>query len=104
MISPGIPPSVLGAGAAGLAAGAAAGLSAFLGAGLGFFLLFRESNSLPSAVMIRHRATSMANTSVMLVSTTVPSAASSASRAIVGIRESSFIIQTFLSHKKGYLL
>ena len=54
-----------------------------LGAGVvPFFLFLMASKILPSTVIMRQSATSMANTSVMLVRTTVPSAASRASRAI----------------------
>ena len=88
MISPGMEPlSALAAGAAGLAAGAGAALAAgaFGAAGLPFFLLLMLSKILPSSVMMRHRATSIAKTSVMLVSTTVPSLASRARRARLGM-------------------
>ena len=77
----------LGRRAAGLAAGAGAALAAgaFGAAGLPFFLLLMLSKILPSSVMMRHRATSIAKTSVMLVSTTVPSLASRARRARLGM-------------------
>ena len=61
MISPGMEPlSALAAGAAGLAAGAALAAGAFGAAGLPFFLLLMLSKILPSSVMMRHRATSIA--------------------------------------------
>ena len=86
MISPGMEPlSALAAGATGLAAGAALAAGAFGAAGLPLFLLLMLSKILPSSVMMRHRATSIAKTSVMLVSTTVPSLASRARRARLGM-------------------
>lgn len=99
MTSPGMPPlSALAAGAAGLAAGAgaalAAGAAGACGLGSAGFLFFR-SKSLPSRVMMRHRAISMAKTRVILVSTTVPVAGFQGKQSEVGHGISSF----WMKHK-----
>ena len=108
MTSPGMPPlSALAAGAAGLAAGAgaalAAGAAGACGLGSAGFLFFR-SKSLPSRVMMRHRATSMAKTRVILVSTTVPSLASKASRARLGMGFPPFLMKhKTLFNKRAFI-